>query len=247
MRFEGKVALVTGSSRGIGMAIAQAFAGDGADVVINYVSNAQAAEAVVETIAKLGRRSFSFQADVCNYAQVHEMIQKTLTELGKIDILVNNAGVSRDSTVGKMSEEVWDEVIGVNLKGVFNCTKAVINHMKERGYGKIINISSVVGQVGGFGVSNYSASKAGVFGFTKSVAKEVAQKGITVNALTLGYFDVGMLRRLPEDIQEQVRQQIPMGRFGKLEEVTGIVLFLASEAANYITGQVIHVNGGYYM
>ena len=247
MRFQGKVALVTGSSRGIGKAIALAFARDGADVVINYVSNAQAAEAVVETIVKLGRRSFSVQADVRNYSQVDEMVHKVLKELGKVDILVNNAGVNKDSTIGNMSEEAWDEVIGVNLKGVFNCTKAVINHMKERRHGRIINISSVVGQVGVFGASNYSAGKAGVFGFTKSAAKEFVQRGITVNALALGYFDTGMLRRLPEHMQEQIRQQIPMGRFGKLEEVSEIALFLVSDAANYITGQVIHVNGGYYM
>jgi 3-oxoacyl-[acyl-carrier protein] reductase len=146
-----------------------------------------------------------------------------------------------------MTEEVWDEVIDIDLKGLFNCTRAVIDHMKEREYGRIINISSIVGQIGVFGTANYTAAKAGVFGFTKTAAREVAYKNITVNALALGYFDTGMLRRMPANIQDQIRLQIPVGRFGTMEEVSAGVIFLASDAASYITGQVIHINGGFYM
>ena len=175
------------------------------------------------------------------------MVNKTLEEFGRIDILINNAGFYRDSTVWKMSEEVWDEVIDINLKGTFNCTNSVINHMRKQEFGRIISISSVVGQIGVFGTSNYSAAKAGLFGFSKAVAKEVANKNITVNVLTLGYFDIGMLRRLSESTQETILKQIPMKRFGKLEEVNATALFIASEGASYLTGQVIHLNGGYYM
>lgn len=247
MRFKGKVALVSGGSRGIGSAIALALANEGADVVINYVKDVGAASSTVTAIKKMGRRSFNFQADVRNYPRIQAMVDKTLTEFGKIDILVNNAGVNSDSTLGKMSEEVWDEVIDIDLKGLFNCTRAVIDHMKERGYGRIINISSVVGQIGVIGTANYAAAKAGIFGFTKTAAREVAQKNITVNALALGYFDTGMLRRMPENIREQIRRQIPVGRFGTLEEMSAAVLFLASDAASYITGQVLNINGGFYM
>ncbi len=247
MRFKNRIAIVTGSSRGIGKAIALALAKEGANVVINYIKNVDLAEEVVETIRGMNCRSLSINADVRNFNQVEKMVQRTVNEFGKIDILVNNAGTYRDSTVWKMSDEVWEEVIGVNLKGTFNCTKAVIKHMREQDYGRIINISSVVGQVGIFGTSNYSAAKSGIFGFTKAVAKEVAMKKITVNALTLGYFETGMLKRLPKEVQEAILKQIPMGRFGNLEEVENTALFLASEAASYLTGQIIHLNGGFYM
>jgi len=242
-----KVVLVTGSSRGVGAALALAFADKGANVVVNYSQSQQLAEEIVKKIRKKNVEALMIKADVVEYSQVSKMVEDAISTFGKIDILVNNAGYYEDSTVWKMSDETWDKVININLKGTFNCTKAVTNHMRKQEYGRIINISSVVGQVGIFGTSNYSAAKAGIFGLTKSVAKEVVRKGITVNTLALGYFDGGMLRRLPEQAQDMILKQIPMGRFGKLEEVCDMVLFIASEKASYLTGQIIHLNGGYYM
>ena len=247
MRFDGKVAIVTGSSRGIGKAIALAFAKEGADVVVNYRENMQLADKVVNQIKAMNRRAITIQADVSDIIQVEKMVEKTIAEFGKIDILVNNAGTFRDSTVKKMEKELWNDVIAVNLTGVFNCTRAVINFMREQKSGKIVNITSVQGQIGVIGASNYSASKAGVIGFTKSVAKEVARRGITVNAIALGFINTGMLKRLPQKMQDNILLQIPMGRFGEPEEVAHVVLFLASDDAKYITGQVINLNGGYYM
>ena len=247
MRFKNKVVIITGSSRGIGKSLALAFAREGAKVVINYVNSEKLAEDVVKSIKDMGSESFSIKADVRKSDEVKKMVAETLEKFGKIDILINNAGFYRDSTVWKMSEEIWDEVIDINLKGTFNCTNAVINHMRDQKFGRIISISSVVGQIGVFGTSNYSAAKAGLFGFSKAVAKEVANKNITVNVLTLGYFDVGMLRRLSDSTQETILKQIPIGRFGNLEEVNETALFIASEGASYLTGQVIHLNGGYYM
>ena len=247
MRFKNRSVIITGSSRGIGKSIALAFVKEGAKVVINYLNNKDLADDIIKSIKKMNGESFSIRADVRKYDDVEKMVNKTLERFGKIDILINNAGFYRDSTVWKMTEDIWDEVIDINLKGTYNCTKAVISHMRERKYGRIINISSVVGQIGVFGTSNYSAAKAGIFGFTKAVAKEVANRCITVNALTLGYFDVGMLRRLPKNVQDMILAQIPMGRFGRLEEVNEATLYIASEGASYLTGQVIHLNGGYYM
>lgn len=247
MILQGKVALITGSSRGIGRAIALCLAEEGADITVNYLLTKQLALETVDAIQSMGCNALAVQADVSDYNQVEEMVNRTLKKFHRLDILVNCAGVNRDSTLGKMSSEIWEKVLTVNLTGTFNCTKAVIDHMKEQRSGRVINISSVVGQVGVIGASNYAAAKAGIFGFTKAVAKEVALKGITVNALSLGYFDIGMLQRLPQDIQQHILRQIPMGRFGRVEEVTQVVLFLVSNASSYITGQVIHVNGGFYM
>lgn len=247
MLLKEKVALITGSSRGIGRAIALALAQEGADVTVNYLHSKQLAHKTADAIRSMNRNALALQADVSDYNQVKELINRTLNEFQRIDILVNCAGVNKDILLGKMTPKIWDEVLAVNLTGTFNCTKGVIEHMKKRENGSVISISSVVGQVGVIGASNYAAAKAGIFGFTKAVAKEVALKGITVNALALGYFNIGMLRRLPQNIRESILRQIPMGRFGRVEEVTQVVLFLASDASSYITGQVIHVNGGFYM
>lgn len=247
MRFKDKVVIVTGSSRGLGKAIALSFAREGCNVVVNYLKSKDAAEEVIKNIESVGRRAIAIQADVSDEEQVQDMVEITLKEFEKIDILINNAGIHRDTTVWKMDKEMWDEVINVNLTGVFNCTKHVLKYMREQKSGKIVMISSVVGQVGAFGASNYSASKAGIIGFTKTVAKEVVRVGITVNAVALGYIDVGMGQRLSQEMKSTLLQQIPMGRFGRPEEVTQTVLFLASEDASYITGQVININGGYYL
>lgn len=247
LSFNGKVVLVTGSSRGIGKTIALALAKEGADAVVNYVKNAQLAEEVVDQIKAMGRRALAIKTDVSNIDQVEEMVKKTIDEFGRIDILVNNAGIFGNSTVRKMEKKLWDDVIAVNLTGVFNCTKAIINYMREQRSGRIINIISVQGQIGVLGASNYSASKAGVIGFTKSMAKEVAGRKITVNAISPGFINTGMLKRLPQEMQDNILKQIPLGRFGKPEEIARTVVFLASDDAAYITGQVINVNGGYYM
>lgn len=247
MRFKNRSVIVTGSSRGIGKTIALAFAKHGANIVVNYVKNVKAANEVADSIRKIGRRFLVIQADVTEFKQVEKLAEQTLDEFGRIDILINNAGAHNDSVVWKMDNEQWNEVVAVNLTGVFHCTKAVIKYMQKQGYGRIINISSVVGQIGSFGTSNYSASKAGIIGFTKAVAKEVAQKGITVNAVALGYIDIGMGQRLSQEMKNTLVQQIPIGRFGEPKEVAQTVLFLASKDASYITGQVINVNGGYYI
>lgn len=246
MILKGKVALITGSSRGIGSAIALTFAKAGADIAVNYLNSPDLAEAVVQRIRAMKRNAIAIQADVSRYSQAEYLVKSTLDKFRNIDILINCAGIHQDDTLGKMSIKMWNEVLAVNLTGTFNCTKAVIDSMQQQQYGRIVNISSVVGQIGVAGTSNYAAAKAGIFGFTKAIAKEVARKGITVNALAPGYFDVGMMQRLPPNIKERILQQIPMGRLGRAEEVAQTVLFLASDASSYITGQVIHVNGGFY-
>ena len=245
--YKDKVALVTGGSRGIGKAIALAFAEHGADVVVNYVTNKQLANEVVDQIKALGRRGLALQADVSEVGRVEEMVHTTVEEFGRISILVNNAGNFKNSVVRKMTKETWDSVIAANLTGTFNCTKTAIGYMREQKSGRIINISSVQAQTGVIGAANYAAAKAGVIGFTKSVARELARGGITVNTIALGFINTGMLKRLSPEIQDSILQQIPMGRFGEPEEVTKLVLFLASSDASYITGQVINLNGGYFM
>ena len=205
------------------------------------------ADDVVDLIKGSNQNALRIQADVTDRNQVEEMVAKTLDKFGRIDILINNAGTFNDSIVRKMEGETWDEVIATNLTGVFNCTRAVINFMREQKSGKIVNISSVQGQIGTFGASNYSASKAGVIGFTKSIAKEVARSGINVNAISLGFINTGMLKRLPQEMQDNILKQIPLGRFGEPEEVAQLVLFLVSDDSDYITGEVINMNGGFYM
>jgi 3-oxoacyl-[acyl-carrier protein] reductase len=239
---------VTGSSRGIGKGIALAFAEEGTKVVINYKSQADSAKMTADEITEKFHTDVEIiKADVSKEEEVVEMIRKTTEKFGTVDILVNNAGAFKDSTVWNMDRSFWDEIISTNLTGAFLCTKHVLPLMREKDWGRIVNVSSVVGQIGTFGASNYAAAKAGIFGFTKAVAKEVARRKITVNCIALGYIETGMNLRLQEELRQSILQGIPMKRFGKVEEVAASVVFLCTEEAAYITGQVIHINGGYFM
>jgi len=242
------VVLITGGTQGIGKAIGMAFAKQGAKVILNYHSNDEEAhKAVFEIYSETKITPCTCKADIADEKQVKKMVDEIILEYGHIDILVNNAGIFKDAVSWKMGKDVWDSVLNTNLTGAFLCTKHVLPLMREKGYGRIINVSSVVGQTGVFGASNYAASKAGLIGFTKAVAKEVATKGITVNCISLGYIDAGMNLRLSEELRNQIKESIPMKRFGKVEEVAEAVLFLCSNGAGYITGQVIGINGGCYM
>jgi 3-oxoacyl-[acyl-carrier protein] reductase len=242
-----KVALVTGSSRGIGRAIALELAKRGFSVVINNDEKPQEKVEVMNEIKKIGQRAIYIQADVSDPDQVEEMIERVLNDFCRIDVLVNNAGVVMDKKLENMSIEQWNRVLSVNLTGTFNCTKSVIKYMKEQGGGEIINIASVVGEIGNFGQSNYAASKGGVIAFTKTVAKEYAKDGILVNAVAPGFINTKMVQNIPERVMQKILDQIPLGRLGAPEEVAKLVCFLASDDANYITGQVININGGVYM
>lgn len=243
-----KVCIITGSSRGIGKGIATAFAKEGANIVISFRSQEDAAkETAEEIVEKYDAEVEIVKADVSKEEEVVEIVERTRKRFGTVDILVNNAGVHKDSVVWKMDKNVWEEVISTNLTGIFLCTKYVVPIMREKSWGRIVNISSVAGQIGLFGAGNYSASKSGLFGFTKSVAREVANRNITVNCVAFGYIETGMNLRLPEEIRQKVLQEIPMRRFGKVEEVSGPIVFLCTDEASYITGQIIHINGGYYM
>jgi 3-oxoacyl-[acyl-carrier protein] reductase len=242
---EGKVALVTGSSRGIGRAIATELAVRGAKVVINYHSNPQAAEEVVKAIVEQGGSAVAVQADVSDFDAAQMLIKATIDNFGQIDILVNNAGTTEDTLLMMMKEEQWDSVIDTNLKSVFNCCKAAARPMVRRKQGgRIINISSVSGLVGQAGQTNYAASKAGIIGFTKSLAKELGSRNITVNAVAPGFVLTDLTADLSEDLVEQTLAFIPLGRWGELEEIAHVVAFLASDQSSYITGQVIAVDGG---
>jgi 3-oxoacyl-[acyl-carrier protein] reductase len=244
---EGKVALVTGASRGIGRAIAIELARQGADVAVNYAGNEAAAREVADEIVKLGRRAIIIKANVAEAGEVEAMVKQTIDELGKVDILVNNAGITRDNLLMRMKEEEFDEVIATNLKGVFNCIKAVTRPMMKAREGRIINISSVVGVMGNAGQANYVAAKAGVIGMTKSVARELASRGITVNAVAPGFIATDMTDVLGEETKDALLGQIPLARLGKPEDIANMVAFIASDKASYITGQVFHVDGGMYM
>lgn len=247
MHLEGKVALVTGASRGIGRAVAIQLAQSGADVAVNYSGSEAAAQETVDAILALGRKAIKIKANVANAEEVAAMVEETHKTFGHIDILVNNAGITRDGLLMRMKDEDFDAVIDINLKGVYLVTKAVSKIMMKQRAGHIINMTSVVGLMGNAGQANYAASKAGVIGFTKSCAKELASRGITVNAIAPGFINTDMTDVLPEKVKEVMVTQIPLGRMAKAEEVAAVTTFLASDFASYITGQVINVDGGMVM
>ncbi|MDD4168845.1 MAG: 3-oxoacyl-[acyl-carrier-protein] reductase [Desulfotomaculaceae bacterium] len=244
MVLNGKAAIVTGSSRGIGRAIAFALAKEGAAVLVNYNSGADAAGEVSEAIQGAGGRALVYKANVADPAEAESMVKAAQAEFGKVDILVNNAGITRDNLIFRMKDEDWDAVIGANLKGAFNCIKFAGRSMFRNHFGRIINISSVVGITGNSGQANYSAAKAGLIGLTRAMAKELGSRNITVNAIAPGVIDTDMTRLLPENVRENMLAQVPLKRFGSPEEVAGLVVYLASEAAGYITGQTINIDGG---
>lgn len=245
-RLDGQTAIVTGAARGIGRAIVKELAAMGANVVINYATSAHAAKELAKEIEELGPKVLIIQADVSDYEQTGEMIKQTIQTFGQIDILVNNAGITRDKTLKNMSKEQWDEVIHVNLDSLFNCTRQVLPFMQERKSGRIVNISSFVGLGGNIGQANYATSKAGVVGFTKSVALEVARHGITVNAICPGFTETDMLSAVPEEIRHRLLEKIPLGRFGHPVEIAACVRYIVTEG-DYMTGQAISINGGVYI
>ena len=247
MLLDGKTALVTGASRGIGRAIALCLAAEGARVAINYAGNVKAAEEVKASVEAAGGTAILCQADIADSAAVGAMIADVVKEFGAIDILVNNAGITRDTLLMRMKDEDFAKVLDTNLKGVFYCTKAVSKLMMKKRSGRIINMASVVGLVGNAGQTNYAAAKAGVIGFSKSAAKELASRGITVNVVAPGFIGTDMTAGLPESVKEKMLTDIPLGRMGEPEDVANAVLFLASDQASYITGQVVNVDGGMVM
>jgi len=246
MILKDKVALVTGAAQGIGRAIALKLANSGADVVIVDMNLDKAQETAREA-ERLGRRALALRANIANLQEAEAMADEAVAKLGAVHVMVNNAGITRDALILRMKEEDWDAVINVNLKGVFNCTKAVVKHMSKQRYGRIVNIASIVGEMGNAGQANYSASKAGVIALTKTVAREFATRNITCNAVAPGFIDTAMTQALSEKVKEELAKQIPMGRLGTPEDVAEGVLFLVSETTGYITGQVLNINGGMYM
>jgi len=247
MQLKGRTALVTGASRGIGRAIALSLAREGADVAVNYVSSEGAAKEVVERILAMGRKAMLAQADVADYPDTYRMAQEVLKQFGHLDILINNAGINSDKTFVKMDHASWRRVLAINLDGVFNCTKVFIDQMLQQGWGRVVNITSVIGQIGNFGQANYAASKAGVAAMTKSLAKELAAKGITINAVAPGFIETEMVSGIPEKVQQKLLSQIPMGRFGKADEVSRACVYLCSSDGDYITGAELSINGGLFM
>jgi acetoacetyl-CoA reductase/3-oxoacyl-[acyl-carrier protein] reductase len=243
---EGKVALVTGASRGIGRAIALELAQAGASVAVNYQSSEDKAKAVADEIAKMGRKAILVKANVGVAAEARAMVKRVADELGRLDVLVNNAGITRDSSLKKMTDEQWDEVVRTNLNGYFYAVSAAIPVMSNQNYGRIINIASMNGQIAAFGQANYSASKGGIIAFTRTAALELAKSGINVNCVAPGFTDTEMFAAVPEKVQDQIKARIPLGRFAKPEEIAKAVRFLAVDG-DYVTGQQINVNGGAHM
>ncbi len=245
-RLEGRTTLVTGAGRGIGRAIALALAREGAKVAVNYRNSRAEADALADEIRALGSEALVIQADVSQPGPARSLVKQVVEQWGRLDILVNNAGITRDKTLRKLTDEDWHEVIQTNLNSVYYTVSAAQGPMVEQKYGRIVNISSFVGQAGNFGQTNYAASKGGIIAFTKSAAQELAKYNITVNALAPGFTETDMLAQVPEQVQEKILAKIPMGRFGKPEEIAKAVLFLVADG-DYITGQQINVNGGIYM
>ncbi|PGY10809.1 3-oxoacyl-[acyl-carrier-protein] reductase [Bacillus sp. AFS031507] len=247
MNLEGKAALVTGASRGIGREIALELARQGANVAVNFSGSEAKANEVVDEIKALGREAFAVKCDVSNSGEVAEMVKGTIDRFGKLDILVNNAGITRDNLLMRMKEEEWDDVININLKGVFLCTKAVTRQMMKQRVGRIINVASVVGVSGNPGQANYVAAKAGVIGLTKTSAKELASRNITVNAIAPGFITTDMTDKLPEEVKTEMLKQIPLARLGEPKDIAKMTAFIASDDSSYITGQTLHINGGMVM
>lgn len=246
-KLAGKTAIITGASRGIGAEIARKFSEAGAKVVVNYSGSQEKAEAVVAEIQEKGGEAIAVKANVSNSDAVKSMIDETMKAFGSIDILVNNAGITRDNLMMRMKDDEWDDVINTNLKGVFICTKGVTRQMMKQRAGRIINIASIVGVMGNAGQANYVAAKAGVIGLTKTTARELASRNITANAVAPGFITTDMTDALGDDIQKAMLSQIPLGRFGKPEEVAKAALFLASDDSSYMTGQTLHLDGGMVM
>ncbi len=240
---DGQVAIITGGGRGIGKATAQLFAQEGASVVIAELDET-AGNAAVESIKAAGGKALFVQTNVATRSDAANMVAQTIEAFGKVDILINNAGITRDKSLKKMSEEEFDQVIAVNLKGVFNCTKEVAPHMVEAGYGRIINAASIVGVYGNFGQTNYAAAKAGVIGMTKTWMRELGPKGITVNAIAPGFIETDMIKTIPDEIIKGMVASTPVKRAGKPEDIAQAYLYLASDAASFVTGVVLHVDGG---
>ncbi|MED1606455.1 3-oxoacyl-[acyl-carrier-protein] reductase [Cytobacillus kochii] len=247
MKLSNKIAIVTGASRGIGREIALELAREGAKVAVNYAGSEARANEVVDEIKSLGSEAFAIQCDVSNSESVTNMIKTVIEHFGRIDILVNNAGITKDNLLMRMKEDEWDAVINTNLKGVFLCTKAVTRQMMKQRSGRIINISSIVGTTGNPGQANYVAAKSGVIGLTKTTAKELASRGITVNAIAPGFITTEMTDELNAEIKEQMLANIPLATFGDPKDIAKVVNFLASEDSKYMTGQTLHVDGGMYM
>ena len=244
---EGKVCLVTGGSRGIGRAIVQAMNQAGADVAFTYQSSKDQADGLANCLNVNGTRCRAYQANVASFEEMQQLVKQVLSDLGAINILVNNAGINRDKSFLKMTKGMWDEVMRVNLDGVFHTTQLVAHDMVDAGWGRIINISSIVGQTGNFGQANYAATKGAMISFTESLTRELTRKDITVNAVAPGFIETDMVSGMPEAALDQVRANTPMGRLGKPEEIADAVVFLASPRSSYVTGQVLAVNGGMYM
>jgi len=246
-RLDGLKALVTGASRGIGREIARAFAKEGADLAVNFLKGEAEADSIATELESLGTRTWVYPADTSDLEQVKAMKASVEKHLGKIDILVNNAGINVDKMFVKMSADDWNKVIDVNLNGFFNCTHVFIDHILASKQGRIINITSIVGRMGNIGQVNYAASKSGIIGMTKALAREMARKNVTVNAIAPGFIETDMVRGIPQPVKDKVLLQIPMSRFGQPSEIASAAIFLASKEAAYITGHVMDVNGGMYM